>query len=93
MMVQNRLLVVLFVLRVIAINMKTYIVKIQQPLLTNSKTKEVMVYSEDQSIFYMGPITKEVKKFIGNEPKGFYKVSIGKDKMINILEKAGWEDW
>jgi hypothetical protein len=75
---------------------KTFIVKVQYPL---SGVPNILVYNKDRSLLLMFPVTKEWEELMtmdetdGPEPKLYFKATINKNKSLEILDYAKWQEW
>lgn len=71
--------------------MKPLIVKVQLSLVPQG---EVLVYNEDQSIFYTGLADKAIVEAMAGELKAYFYASIDKKtKKINLDRPADWQNW
>lgn len=54
----------------------------------------IMVYNEDQTIFYGGIASKELIKILKKDNhKAFYYYHINKQRKIVLDKKAPWQEW
>lgn len=71
------------------------IVKVQVSLFTSDDIPTVLVYNEDRSHRYEGPIIKGLMKKMNGYPKKFFwaNVNLSRPDLIDILEEAPWQKW
>ena len=68
------------------------ILKLQRSLFSSDKQVSVLIYSKKRKILYMGPLTKEIRKFMGNEYKIFVFAHLQGTEVV-IDAEAPWQDW
>lgn len=69
------------------------IVKVQRALNKgHDPGMAVCIYSEDRSIFYHSFMTQEIEKWFNGEVKFFARAEL-RGTIINLVRKAGWQEW
>jgi len=53
---------------------------------------EVLVYNEDRSVFYKGPLSKETAQLMGNSRKAFFTAEVENGR-LKLIGNALWQDW
>lgn len=70
------------------------IVKVQIPVVTNDPNAMALVYNEDRSFDVFMPITKDLKKAMGDNKKQYFHAEYDKKNNNTILKgKAPWQSW
>ena len=71
------------------------IVKIQQSLVTNAPTKQMLIYDEIRSVFEEVPLTKAVAKALKGRPKAYFKVNLKDDNIdtLEIIKEVARQNW
>ena len=55
---------------------------------------QVLVYSQDESVLYQGPVTEEIEKLMNGKKKEFFHAHINDLDGTLILDKpASWQEW
>jgi hypothetical protein len=68
------------------------IVKVQLSLYTTEVERQVVVYNEDQSIFFEMDAPLDVLELMGERPKAFFYATL-KDGTLGLDEQAPWQNW
>jgi len=69
--------------------MKYIVVKVQTSI---EPPGQVLIYSEDKSIMYQGPIPEEIKKLMLCKRKEFFYAHIEGDKIV-LDHLSEWRKW
>ena len=67
------------------------IVKVQVPIYPPDG-KDCLVYNEDRTVEYHGPIPDVVLKALGSRKKGFFYAKVKGDELV-IIKEAPWQEW
>ena len=73
--------------------MKTFIIKIQTPIITNSKSAICLVYNKERNICQEMPLDKGIRKIMKGELKKYFKASINGTGLLAIHEEVGQQKW
>ena len=68
------------------------IIKIQRSIVTNMPVPQVVIYNEDRSIFWQGPMPEDIKKLMGRYSKVYAKAKIvGTEVVVDrIIADQDW---
>ena len=68
------------------------IVKIQASQYTTAGQQQMLIYNEDKSFQMQEPITKEIKKILGNRLKAYFIAELINNELA-IIEETVSQDW
>ncbi len=72
------------------------IVKVQLPLMSNSKEAMALVYDEGKKFQCFVAVTQDIIDVMGGNPKAFFHAHTegeGKDKIVILDKIAPWQKW
>jgi hypothetical protein len=69
------------------------IIKIQQSQFTTTKTKQMLIYNEDRSLFHEDELSKEVEEVLNGRPKAYFEAEINKYGALSILKEVDEPNW
>lgn len=71
---------------------KNMVCKLQRSTWTNEKQDQVLIYNRERSYEYTGPLTAEIRAFMGKHFKIFVHCHIeGREFVIDRVAK--WRNW
>lgn len=78
---------------------KEFIVKVQWPITSSEPVPQILIYSEDKTVFRLVPISQELREAMGGRPerepelKRFFRATItpsGNLLLGNRVADPGW---
>jgi hypothetical protein len=74
------------------IKIKLMIVKVQQSITTNASKPQMLAYSENRKIEYLGDLTRKVKQRLNGRLKAYFDADIVNRK-IELYNEVPEQDW
>jgi len=68
------------------------IVKVQQSITTNANKPQMLVYSDNRKIEYLGDLTRKVKQRLNGRLKAYFDADIVNRK-IELYNEVPEQDW
>jgi len=68
------------------------IVKVQQSITTNASKPQMLAYSENRKIEYLGDLTRKVKQRLNGRLKAYFDADIVNRK-IELYNEVPEQDW
>lgn len=74
--------------------------KVQVPLMSSDSEAPALVYNKNRSMMFHMPVTKELMKAMGDEPKKFFRISGNVEKqsgqmgvVVKSMDEVEFKEW